>query len=181
MIDAPQLATGDGSLGFWKASAQVIPSTKRQRCWVHKTMNVLDKLPKTQQPAAKAMLHALWMSAKKEDAIKVFDRFIATYGVKWPKAAECLEKDRTELLAFYDFPAEHWQHLRTSNPIESTFATVRLRTYRTKGAGCRKAALAMAFKLTQKAQASWRKLNGSAKLQDLIDGIVFVDGERKAA
>jgi transposase-like protein len=181
MIDAPQLATGDGSLGFWKALAQIFPSTKRQRCWVHKTMNVLDKLPKTQQPAAKGMLHQIWLSAKKEDAFKAFDRFIATYGAKWPKAAECLEKDRMELLAFYDFPAEHWQHLRTSNPIESTFATVRLRTYRTKGAGSRKAALAMAFKLTQKAQTSWRKLNGSAKLQDLIDGIVFVDGERKAA
>jgi transposase-like protein len=181
MIDAPQLATGDGSLGFWKALAQIFPSTKRQRCWVHKTMNVLDKLPKTQQPTAKGMLHQIWLSAKKEDAFKAFDRFIATYGAKWPKAAECLEKDRMELLAFYDFPAEHWQHLRTSNPIESTFATVRLRTYRTKGAGSRKAALAMAFKLTQKAQMSWRKLNGSAKLQALIDGIVFVDGERKAA
>ena len=178
---APKLATGDGSLGFWLALAKVFPSTVQQRCWVHKTVNVLDKLPKSQQPAAKAMLHEVWMSATKADAIKAFDRFIATYGVKWPKATACLEKDRAELLAFYDFPAEHWQHLRTSNPIESTFATVRLRTYRTKGPGSRQAGLAMAFKLALKAEKSWRKLNGSAKLQDVIDGVVFVDGERNAA
>jgi len=181
MTVAPALATGDGSLGFWLALAKVFPATKQQRCWVHKTANVLDKLPKAQQAAAKAMLHEVWMSATREDAAKAFDRFIATYGVKWPKAAACLEKDRAELLAFYDFPAEHWGHLRTSNPIESTFATVRLRTYRTKGPGSRQAGLAMAFKLAQKAQKGWRKLNGSAKLQDVIDGVVFVDGERKAA
>ena len=181
LIEAPKLATGDGSLGFWLAMAQAFPSTKQQRCWVHKTINVLDKLPKGQQPAAKAMLHEVWMSATRQEAVKAFDRFIEVYGVKWPQTADCLLKDRAELLAFYDFPAEHWQHLRTSNPIESTFATVRLRTYRTKGAGSRKAGLAMAFKLAQKAQTGWRKLNGSAKLQDLIDGIVFVDGERKAA
>jgi len=181
MTIAPKLASGDGSLGFWLAMAKVFPSTRQQRCWVHKTMNVLDKLPKNQQPAAKALLHEIWMSATRADAIKAFDRFIETYGVKWPKTKDCLEKDRSELLAFYDFPAEHWQHLRTSNPIESTFATVRLRTYRTKGPGSRKAGLAMAFKLAQKAERGWRKLNGSAKLQELIDGIVFVDGERKAA
>jgi len=181
LVESPKLATGDGSLGFWRALAQVFPSTVHQRCWVHKTMNVLDKLPKSVQPAAKAHLHEIWMSATKADAIKAFDRFIEVYGIKWPKAAACLEKDRAELLAFYDFPAEHWQHLRTSNPIESTFATVRLRTYRTKGSGSRTAGLAMAFKLAEKAQSSWRKLNGSEKLQDLLDGIVYVDGERKAA
>ena len=181
LVEPPRLATGDGSLGFWLAMAKVFPSTRQQRCWVHKTANVLDKLPKNQQPAAKAMLHEIWMSATRADATKAFDRFIETYGVKWPKTKDCLEKDRSELLAFYDFPAEHWQHLRTSNPIESTFATVRLRTYRTKGPGSRKAGLAMAFKLAQKAERGWRKLNGSAKLQELIDGIVFVDGERKAA
>ena len=178
---APELATGDGSLGFWLALSKIFPSTKQQRCWVHKTANVLDKLPKSQQPAAKAMLHEIWMSATRANAIKVFDRFIATHEAKWPKAAACLEKDRAELLAFYDFPAEHWGHLRTSNPIESTFATVRLRTYRTKGPGSREAGLAMAFKLALKAEKGWRKLNGSAKLQEVIDGIVFVDGERKAA
>ncbi len=144
-------------------------------------MNVLDKLPKNQQQQAKSMLHDIWMSATREDAIKAFERFISTYQAKWPRAAECLVKDRVELLAFYDFPAEHWQHLRTSNPIESTFATVRLRTYRTKGPGSRQAGLAMAFKLAQKAEQGWRKLNGSARLQDVIDGVVFVDGERKAA
>ena len=181
LTEPPKLATGDGSLGFWLAMSKIFPSTRQQRCWVHKTANVLDKLPKNQQAQAKAKLHEVWMSATKEDAIKAFDRFIATYGAKWPKAAECLEKDRAELLAFYDFPAEHWGHLRTSNPIESTFATVRLRTYRTKGPGSRLAGLAMAFKLTQKAEKGWRRLNKSEKLQEVIDGIVFVDGVRKAA
>jgi transposase-like protein len=181
LVEAPKLATGDGSLGFWLALAKVFPSTRHQRCWVHKTLNVLDKLPRSQQPAAKAMLHEVWMSATREDAIKAFDRFIEVHEAKWPRATACLEKDRAELLAFYDFPAEHWGHLRTSNPIESTFATVRLRTYRTKGPGSRAAGLAMAFKLARKAESRWRKLNGSEKLQDVIDGIVFVDGERKAA
>ena len=181
LTEPPKIATGDGSLGFWLALAKMFPSTKQQRCWVHKTVNVLDKLPKSQQAQAKKNLHEIWMSAIKEDAIKAFDRFIATYGVKWPRAAECLEKDRAELLAFYDFPAEHWGHLRTSNPIESTFATVRLRTYRTKGPGSRAAGLAMAFKLAQKAEKGWRRLNKSEKLQEVVDGIVFVDGIRKAA
>ena len=181
MNEAPRLATGDGSLGFWLALSKVFPATRQQRCWVHKTLNVLDKLPKGEQPAAKTLLHEIWMSATREEAIKAFDRFIEVYGTKWPRATGCLEKDRAELLAFYDFPAEHWGHLRTSNPIESTFATVRLRTYRTKGPGSREAGLAMAFKLARKAESRWRKLNGSEKLQDLIDGIVFVDGERIAA
>lgn len=178
---APKLATGDGSLGFWIALGKVFPPTRQQRCWVHKTLNVLDKLPKSEQAAAKRMLHEIWMSARREDATRAFGRFIQVYGAKWPRATACLEKDRAEMLAFYDFPAEHWQHLRTSNPIESTFATVRLRTYRTKGPGSREAGLAMAFKLARKAEAGWRKLNGSDKLQDLIDGIVYVDGERIAA
>jgi transposase-like protein len=181
LTEPPRLAVGDGSLGFWLAMAKVFPGTQQQRCWVHKTVNVLDKLPKKQHAQAKAMLREIWISATKEDATKAFERFIAAFAAKWPGAADCLEKDRARLLAFYDFPAEHWGHLRTSNPIESTFATVRLRTYRTKGAGCRKAALAMAFKLAKKAESGWRKLNGSTKLQDVIDGIVFVDGERKAA
>jgi transposase-like protein len=178
---APKLATGDGSLGFWIALSKVFPATRQQRCWVHKTLNVLDKLPKGEQPAAKSMLHEIWMAATRADAIKAFDRFMGVYGTKWPRARDCLEKDRTELLAFYDFPAEHWGHLRTSNPIESTFATVRLRTYRTKGPGSREAGVAMAFKLARKAESRWRKLNGAEKMQDLIDGIVYVDGERKAA
>jgi putative transposase len=191
LTEPPRLATGDGSLGFWLALAKVFPATRHQRCWFHKAANVLNKLPKGQHPAAREALHEIWMSATREDATKAFGRFIEVYGTKWPRAAECLEKDRAELLAFvagqppipapYDFPAEHWRHLRTSNPIESTFATVRLRTYRTKGPGSRKAGLAMAFKLAQKAQKGWRKLNGSERLQDLIDGVVFVDGIRKAA
>jgi putative transposase len=181
MTIAPKLATGDGSLGFWIALSKIFPSTRHQRCWVHKTCNVLDKLPKKEQPAAKRMLHEIWMAATREDATQAFDRFIEVYGTKWPRSTDCLEKDRAELLAFYDFPAEHWQHLRTSNPIESTFATVRLRTYRTKGPGSREAGIAMAFKLARKAESRWRRLNGSERLQDLIDGIVFVDGERIAA
>jgi transposase-like protein len=181
LTEPPLLAIGDGSLGFWLAMSKDFPSTKCQRCWVHKTVNVLDKLPRNQQAAAKAILHDIWMSATRADAVKAMDRFIATYGGKWPRAAACLEKDRAELLAFYDFPAEHWQHLRTSNPIESTFATVRLRTYRTKGPGSRRAGLAMAFKLAQKAEKGWRKLNGSEKLQELVDGVVFVDGVKKNA
>jgi putative transposase len=181
LIDAPKLATGDGALGFWKALRQVYPSTRHQRCWVHKTVNVLDKMPKSLHPSAKAMLHEIWMSATKEDAIKTFDRFIATYQAKYPKAVECLAKDREELLAFYDFPAEHWQHLRTSNPIESTFATVRLRTSKTKGAGSRAACLAMAFTLIDSAQKRWRKLNGSVLLPDVIAGAIFKDGMKSAA
>ena len=181
LTQAPRLATGDGGLGFWLALAKAFPATRQQRCWVHKTVNVLDKLPKGQQAAAKSLLHEIWMAGTREEATKAFDRFVATYQAKWPGATACLQKDRVELLAFYDFPAEHWQHLRTSNPIESTFATVRLRTYRTKGPGSRAAGLAMAFKLARKAESRWRKLNGSEKLQDLIDGIVFVDGVRKAA
>jgi transposase-like protein len=181
MIDPPLLATGDGALGFWKALRQVFPSTRHQRCWVHKTANVLDKLPRSVQPSAKSILHEIWMSATKEDATKAFEKFITTYQGKYPKAVECLVKDREELLAFYDFPAEHWQHLRTSNPIESTFATVRLRTSKTKGAGSRGACLAMAFKLVESAQKNWRKLNGSTLLPEVIAGVIFKDGEKLAA
>src|SRR5205823_3721671 len=181
MTEPPKLATGDGSLGFWCALAKVFPSTRHQRCWVHKTANVLDKLPRNQQPAAKAMLHEIWMSATRADAIKAFDRFIEVYGTKWPRAAECLEKDRAEMLAFYDFPAEHWQHLRTSNPIESTFATVRHRTIRSKGCLSNKTALAMVFKLVDAAQKSWRRLDGHNQLPKLIQGVRFTDGIEVAA
>jgi transposase-like protein len=181
LIDAPMLATGDGALGFWKALRQVYPSTRHQRCWVHKTANVLNKLPRGLQASAKNILHEIWMSASKEDAIKAMDKFVATYQAKYPKAVECLLKDQEELLAFYDFPAEHWQHLRTSNPIESTFATVRLRTSKTKGAGSRAACLAMAFKLVECAQNHWRKLNGSTLLPAVVAGVIFKDGTKFAA
>jgi putative transposase len=181
LAEAPKLATGDGALGFWKAIKQVYPSTRHQRCWVHKTVNVLDKLPRGQQVSAKNILHEIWMSATKADATKAMEKFAATYQAKYPRAVECLLKDKEELLAFYDFPAEHWQHLRTSNPIESTFATVRLRTSKTKGAGSRTACLAMAFKLVESAQNHWRKLNGSTLLPAVIAGAIFKDGEKLAA
>jgi transposase-like protein len=181
LVEAPRLATGDGALGFWKAIRQVYPSTRHQRCWVHKTVNVLDKMPRGQHVSAKNILHEIWMSATKGDAIKAMEKFAATYQAKYPKAVECLLKDKEELLAFYDFPAEHWQHLRTSNPIESTFATVRLRTSKTKGAGSRTACLAMAFKLVESAQNHWRKLNGSTLLPAVIAGGIFKDGEKLAA
>jgi putative transposase len=181
LTEAPMLATGDGALGFWKALRQVYPSTRHQRCWVHKTVNVLDKLPRGQWVSAKSMLHEIWMAATKQEALKAMDKFAATYQAKYPKAVECLLKDKDELLAFYDFPAEHWQHLRTSNPIESTFATVRLRTSKTKGAGSRTACLAMAFKLLESAQNHWRKLNGSTLLPEVIAGVIFKDGTKLAA
>ncbi len=172
----PKLATGDGALGFWKALKKVFPKTREQRCWVHKTANVLDKMPKRLQPQAKAMLHEIWMSDTRENANRAFDLFLATYQAKYPKACECLSKDRDALLTFYDFPAEHWIHLRTTNPIESTFATVRLRTKRTKGCGTRTACLTMVFKLMQSAQKRWRILNGSKRIPDVIQNIPFVNG-----
>ena len=172
----PKLATGDGALGFWKALKQVYSTTREQRCWVHKTANVLDKLPKRLQPQAKESIHQIWMAEKRQDAEAAFDLFIKTYEAKYPKATECLTKDRAELLAFYDFPAEHWLHLRTTNPIESTFATVRLRHRRTKGNGSRLACLTMVFKLMQSAEKRWRLLNGSNRLPDVIAGVQFKDG-----
>jgi putative transposase len=175
----PKLATGDGALGFWKALAKVFPKTREQRCWVHKTANVLDKLPKRLQPEAKEKLHEIWMADTRENAHRAFDLFLATYEGKYPKACACLAKDRDVLLTFYDFPAEHWIHLRTTNPIESTFATVRLRTKRTKGSGTRTACLTMVFKLMQSAQRRWRTLNGSEQLPDVIQGIPFVDGVKQ--
>jgi transposase-like protein len=176
----PKLATGDGALGFWKALREVYPETREQRCTVHKTANVLNKLPKRLQGAAKSKLHDIWQADTRENANKAFDLFLNTYQAKYPKATECLAKDREALLAFYDFPAEHWIHLRTTNPIESTFATVRLRHRRTKGSGSRKACLTMVFKLVVAAEKKWRVLNGSQLVPDVIQGVCFVNGERKA-
>ncbi len=175
----PKLATGDGALGFWKALKKVYSKTRQQRCWVHKTANVLDKLPKRLQAAAKEKLHDVWMADTRQHACQAFDLFLQTYGPKYPKACECLAKDRDVLLTFYDFPAEHWIHLRTTNPIESTFATVRLRTKRTKGSGSRLACLTMVFKLMQSASKNWRALNGSEILPDVIQGIPFIDGTKQ--
>ncbi len=173
---APKLAVGDGALGFWKALRQVFPTTQEQRCWVHKTANVLDKLPKGQQPKAKAMLHDIWQAGTKAEAEKAFDLFVATWEAKYAKATDCLRKDREELLVFYDFPALHWIHLRTTNPIESTFATVRLRTAKTKGSGSRSACLTMVFKLMESAAKKWRLLNGTPLLTKVIAGVRFADG-----
>jgi len=173
---APELAIADGALGFWKALGEVWPKTREQRCWVHKTANVLNRLPKSQHAKAKRALQEIWMAETKTDADVAFDAFIESYQVKYDKAAECLEKDREALLAFYDFPAEHWKHLRTTNPIESTFATVRHRTIRSKGCLSNKTARAMVFKLVDGAQKNWRKLDGHNQLPKIIQGVKFTDG-----
>ncbi len=181
LVIDPELAVGDGALGFWKALPKVWPRTRTQRCWCHKTANVLNYLPKGEQPKAKQALQAIWMAATRHDAVQAFELFTKTYEAKYPKAAGCLVKDKEELLAFYDFPAEHWKHLRTTNPIESTFATVRLRTKRTKGSGSRIACLSMVFKLAQAAERKWRRLDGHLLLGDILQGIKFKDGTKVAA
>jgi putative transposase len=172
----PELAVADGALGFWQAIEEVWPNTRGQRCWVHKTANVLNKLPKSQQSKAKHALQEIWMAETKKDALAAFDAFTETWGVKYDKAVECLTKDRDALLAFYDFPAEHWKHLRTTNPIESTFAFVRHRTVRSKGCLSNKTALAMIFKLAEAAENSWRRLDGHNQLPKVILGVKFSDG-----
>ena len=177
----PELAIGDGGLGFWGAVRKVFPQTREQRCWVHKTANVLNKLPTGVQPKAKAMLYDIWMAETQPAADRAFDLFLATFAAKFPAATTCLAKDRDVRLTFYAFPAEHWIHIRTTNPVESTFATVRLRTKKTKGAGSRVACLTMVFKLAMAAQKHWRALNGSQLIADVIDGVPFVDGVRKEA
>ena len=173
---APELAVADGALGFWQALEELWPKTRGQRCWVHKTANVLNKLPKNQQPKAKRALQEIWMAETKKDALVAFDAFVETWCIKYDKAVECLIKDRDALLAFYDFPAEHWKHLRTTNVIESSFATVRHRTVRSKGCLSNKTALAMIFKLAEAAEKSWRRLNGHNQLPKIILGIKFTDG-----
>ena len=178
---APELMIADGALGFWKAAGEVWPKAREQRCWVHKSANVLNKLPKSQQPKAKRALQEIWMAETQAAAEAAFDAFVESYALKYEKAADCLAKDRDALLAFYDFPAEHWKHLRTTNPIESTFATVRHRTVRAKGCLSNKTALAMVFKLVEGAQRSWRRLDGHAQLPKLILGVKFTDGLEVAA
>ena len=182
----PRLAVGDGALGFWAAVREIYPDTRPQRCWVHKTANVLNYLPKSLQPKAKASLHEIWMAETKAQALVAFEQFVTTFEAKYPKAVECLVKDREALLAFYDFPAEHWIHIRTTNPIESTFATIRHRTDRTKGCLTRDGMLSMIFKLGMSAEKNWRRLRGFQWLAKVIDGVKFQDGievqqpERKA-
>lgn len=172
----PDLAIGDGGLGFWAALREVFGGTREQRCWFHKTGNVLNAMPKSVQQKAKGHLHDIWQAETKAEAEAAFDFFVETYGVKYDKAVAKLVKDRGVLLAFYDFPAEHWKHIRTSNPIESTFATVRHRTSQTKGCLSRKTGLAMAFRLMMSAQAKWRKLDGASRMPEIVQGVEFKDG-----
>jgi putative transposase len=175
-MNTPKLAIGDGAMGFWAALEEVYGNTRQQRCWMHKTMNVLNCLPKSSQPKAKQALHDIWQAETKKTAGKAFDLFLETYEAKYPKAVHCLQKDREELLAFYDFPAEHWQSLRTSNPIESAFGTIRHRTKRSKGCLSRDGMLHMMFKLGMCAEKKWRRLRGFNQLAKVITGIKFKDG-----
>ena len=172
----PKLAVGDGALGFWKALSKLWPDTDQQRCWVHKTANILEKLPKAIQPKVKDALHNIWQAETREDAYKAFDNCIERFSPKYPKAMDCLAKDKNSLLVFYDYPAENWQHIRTTNPIESVFATVRLRTTKTKNCGSRITTLAMAFKLMETAQKKWQRLKGYQHLADVINGVKFANG-----
>jgi len=173
---APDLAAGDGALGFWAALRDVYPTTREQRCWVHKTANVLGAMPKALHEKAKAGLQDIWMAETKADAVVAFDIFVETYGVKYERAVKKLTKDKDVLFTFYDFPAEHWKHIRTTNPIESCFATVRNRTRKTKGCLSRKTALAMVFKLILSAKKKWRKLDGKNRLPEIVRGVEFKDG-----
>jgi len=176
LTEAPKLAVGDGALGFWAALEEQFPPTREQRCWVHKTANVLDKLPQRVRPHAKGLLHEMYLAPTRAEALKAYEHFIAHYEAKYPKAVECLVKDKDVLFTFYDFPAEHWAHIRTTNPIESTFATVRHRTRQTKGCGSRLATLTMVFKLATAAEKHWRRLNGHHLIPNVIQGVKFIDG-----
>jgi transposase-like protein len=178
-MPAPKLAIGDGALGFWVALRQVYPETKEQRCWVHKIANILDKLPKRVQPRAKDMLHEIMRAPDRQSALQDIERFSQEFEARYPKAVDTLTKDQDELLTFFDFPAEHWLHLRTTNPIESAFSTVKARTKKTKGAGSRKAGLAMAFKLLLAAEKRWRRINAPHLVALVQAGVQFPDGQRQ--
>lgn len=178
MEDAPALAVCDGAMGFQAAVAAICPTTRIQRCWFHTSGNLLDKLPKVLQAKAKPMLHDQYLAPTREDALKAYELFVASFGEKYPKAVECLEKDKDDLFVFYDFPAAHWLHIRTTNSIESTFATVRLRHRRTKGSGTRNATLAMVYTLCREAEKGWRRLDGSKYIPLVEAGIKFVNGEQ---
>jgi transposase-like protein len=177
----PKLAIGDGALGFWAALREVFPKCREQRCWVHKTANVLDKMPKSVQGKAKSMLHEMWQAPTKEKALEAYEHFLSSWREKYSKAVECLQTDMEELFTFYDFPAAHWVHIRTTNPIESTYATVRLRTKKTKGCGSRTATLTMVFKLALEAEKTWRRLMGHEQILLVMAGKRFIDGELEAA
>lgn len=176
LSNLPTLAIGDGALGFWAAAAEEFQTTRRQRCWVHKTANILDKMPRSVQGKAKTRIHDMYMADTKQNALKAYEEFLTLYNAKYPKACECLSKDKDDLFTFYDFPAEHWKHIRTTNPIESTFATVRLRSKRTKGCGSRSATLMMVYKLVEQAEKRWLRLNAHKLILKLIEGATFTDG-----
>ena len=177
----PNLAVGDGGLGFWSAVREEFPKIREQRCWVHKTANILDKMPKGVQSKAKRSIHDMYMAETKAQALKSYDQFLSLYEAKYPAACECLRKDKDVLFTFYDFPAEHWKHLRTTNPIESTFATVRHRTSRTKGCGSRTATLTMVYKLVKQAEKHWQRLHSYKLILEVIKGVEFIDGIMKNA
>ena len=177
LINAPKLAIGDGALGFWNAISEIYPETQQQRCWIHKTANILDKMPKSVQERAKEAIHNIYLADTKDNALKAYEEFIERFEDKYPKAVECLTKSKDELFTFYDFPAKHWRHIRSTNVIESSFATLRHRTRQTKGSGSRKAAEAMAWKLCMEAQKCWNRLNGSKCIIKLYQGVQFKDGE----
>ena len=181
LTQSPRIAVGDGGLGFWAALRKIYPTTREQRCWFHKTGNILNNMPKSVQPRAKDAIHAIWMAETREEATKALDNFLDKYQAKYEEASKCLSKDRDVLLAFYDFPAEHWKHLRTTNPIESTFSTIRLRHRRTKGSGTRRTSLAMMFKLAQAAAKRWRRLDGHEHFPAILAGQLFVNGIKQVA
>ena len=180
--EGPRLAVGDGALGFWAAMEEVFPGTRTQRCWVHKTANILDKLPKSVQPSAKQLIHEMFMADTQDHALEAYADFVTLYEDKYPKAVRCLTKDKEDLFTFYDFPAAHWLHIRTTNPIESTFATVRHRQRQTKGCGSVKATLSMAFMLIRQAEKSWRKISAYELVLKVLAGVKYIDGvEEKIA
>lgn len=181
IIKGPRLAIGDGALGFWAAIEEAYPKVDQQRCWVHKTANILDKLPKRIQPSAKELIHQMYLAPKKEMALNAYDEFMKIYQSKYPKACECLEKDKEVLFTFYNYPAEHWIHIRSTNVIESAFATVRHRTRQTKGCGSRAATLSMVYKLGLEAEKHWIKIRGHKLIEKVIEGVCFIDGKEKAA
>jgi len=174
---SPLLAVGDGALGFWKALEEEFPKTKKQKCWVHKTANILDKMPKRVQPYAKSLIHAMYKSTTKKEALSVYNTFLKLYSERYERACKCLVKDFDNIFTFYDFPMQHWQHIRSTNVIESTFATIRHRTRQTKGCGSRTATLSMVYKLAKSAEKCWLRLKGYNLIEKMIQGITFKDGE----
>jgi len=177
LSQGPKLAIGDGALGFWAALREAYPDCEEQRCWVHKTANILDKMPKSVQPKAKERIHDIYLAPTREQALVAYNSFLTLHSKKFPEACECLSKDKDVLFTFYDFPAGHWIHIRTTNPIESTFATVRLRTEKTKGCGTRLATLTMVFKLVLETKKTWKKIKGYRLILQVIAGVTFIDGE----